>query len=140
MKVTKEMHFEAAHMLTGHTGRCSNLHGHSYKVQVTVCGNVDSDIDMVTDFSCLKDAMHSVIDPMDHAFIYDVDACYEDLEFSIANLLFANGKRVVGISGRPTAENMATLIATGVQSILTSVQVCNVRVWETSTSFAEWRA
>ena len=81
---TKEVVFDCAHMLSGHEGLCKNLHGHTYKVQVTV-GQVTSggrdrlipsgpSASMVIDFKHLKEALNEVIvEPFDHAFVFDMD-------------------------------------------------------------------
>ena len=74
-KVSKEFSFDMAHLLDGHDGKCQNLHGHTYKLQVEVCGNLyasGAKQGMVIDFSDLKSIVkRAVLDPMDHAFIYD---------------------------------------------------------------------
>ena len=55
LRITKLFAFEMAHALTDYEGRCSNIHGHSYKLAVTVSGEAAaSPLGMVIDFSCLK--------------------------------------------------------------------------------------
>ena len=119
---TKEFEFEAAHHLVNYDGPCANVHGHSYKLQVTVSGNVDihrqdiaSDC-MVIDFKNLKGIVEmAVIDSHDHA----------DL-----NAIYAN----------PTAEIMVIEMFYTISGLLPrDVKLESVKLWETSTSFAEYR-
>lgn len=143
--VTKEMRFECAHMLTGHEGRCSNLHGHSYKVEVTLTAPVGPD-SMVVDFAALKEVMNEVIDPFDHAFIFDErvvsgDGVFDDSpEGQIAKIVSINSDmRWVAFPGRPTAENMAHYFSKEIQRhMVKPLVVACVRVWETATSYAEY--
>ena len=70
--VTKTVKFDAAHVLTNHQGLCKNLHGHTYRVDVSVAQAEDDDRDMVIDFKDLKGIANEVIcDRFDHAFIYN---------------------------------------------------------------------
>ena len=120
--LTKEFEFEAAHHLINYDGPCANVHGHSYKLQVTVSGNVDptetkyaTDC-MVLDFKNLKGIVKAVIiDTHDH----------EDL-----NKLYSN----------PTAEIMVIEMFNTLRNWLPSdVKLESVKLWETTTSFAEYR-
>ena len=70
MKVTREMTFDSAHMLSNYVGRCHNLHGHTYKLQVTLEGEVEDETGMVVDFQTLDQYIRSVIDSYDHAIIF----------------------------------------------------------------------
>ena len=71
MQVTKEMRTETGHRLTNYDGRCSHLHGHSYRWCVTAkCANIQLDEkNMVMDFKDLKKAMNAVLDPLDHCMV-----------------------------------------------------------------------
>ena len=137
--VTKEFKFEAAHRLPNHPGACRHLHGHSYVVQVSVCleGDVLNDQGMVIDFKELKFDMERVIGEWDHALLlYEYDALIDSLR-----AIDPDGKmmRIIEFSHIPTAENMARYIAGALQHVLSRpVYVHNVKVWETTTSFAEW--
>ena len=76
MKVTKEVTFDSAHMLSNYQGRCANLHGHTYKLQVTVEGPIapeGNEEGMVTDFNNLKRVIDSVTECFDHAIIFSDD-------------------------------------------------------------------
>ena len=71
--VTKTVKFDAAHILTNHQGLCKNLHGHTYRVDVSVVG--DESRDMVIDFKELKNLATEVIcERFDHAFIYNTES------------------------------------------------------------------
>lgn len=120
--VTKEFSFEAAHHLVNYDGDCANLHGHSYKLQVTVSGSIDpkdqtyaSDC-MVIDFKGLK----SIVD----AFIIGTHD-HKDL-----NTIYDN----------PTAEIMVISMFDTINSILPrDIKLESVKLWETATSYAEYR-
>ena len=77
-KIAKEFNFDMAHMLDGHDGKCKNLHGHTYKLQVEVAGELVADgakRGMVMDYADLKAIVKThILDPMDHAFIYDLNS------------------------------------------------------------------
>lgn len=118
--ITKKFTFEAAHSLPFYDGACSKLHGHSYKLEVTVFsedwviteGNCQG---MVMDLKELKRLVkENVIDMYDHSNLNDFFEC-------------------------PTAEIMAFVIATKIQSILPeSVKLKEVKLWETETGCASY--
>ena len=120
--ITKEFEFEAAHHLLNYEGACAKVHGHSYKLQVTVSGEVytsgllQATDHMVIDFKELKKIVEEkIIRTHDHA----------DL-----NELYAN----------PTAEYMVVSMYSEIYDALPKdVRIESVKLWETSTSFAEYR-
>ena len=135
--VTKTVKFDAAHILTNHQGLCKNLHGHTYRVDVSVVG--DESRDMVIDFKELKTLATEVIcERFDHAFIYNTASAGE---CEIATVVEKNGMRTVAIPFRSTAENLAKyfyeLLA---PRIAAPSQIASVRVWETADSCAEYHA
>lgn len=72
MLVSKVFLFEAAHQLTKYHGKCENLHGHTYKLIVTVEGSVQDD-GMVYDFHLLKNAVkEEIVDRLDHTYLNDL--------------------------------------------------------------------
>ena len=120
VSVTKEMTFASAHSLSHYEGKCSNLHGHNYTLQVTLEGIVDS-IGFVCDFGKLKEYMSRCVDSVfDHKNLNDT-LCFQS-----------------------SAENMVTFIADFIHTCLVDdgldnkVRVSKVKLWETPTSFAEW--
>ncbi|WP_439295068.1 6-carboxytetrahydropterin synthase QueD [Lonepinella sp. BR2882] len=136
-KVSKEFSFDMAHILDGHDGKCQNLHGHTYKLQVEVSGDLVADgakKGMVIDFTDVKTVVKkAILDPMDHAFIYDTTS---QRECKIANLLNELDSKTFGIPMRTTAEEMARFIFNRLKNEL---PISAIRLWETPTSFCEYR-
>lgn len=134
MRVTKEFKFDMSHMLAGHPGLCKNLHGHTYKLEVTV---EDELVDgMVIDFKDLKNIVNGlVVDKCDHAFMYNQSST-DDAEHEIARVLNKHHKKVVKTNFRPTAENMVIWIF-GVLLRDGDLNIKKVRLYETPTSYAE---
>lgn len=120
--VTKEFEFEAAHHLLNYDGACARVHGHSYKLQVTVSGevylsgNLPATDNMVLDFKELKKIVEDkIIHTHDHA---DLNEIYDN----------------------PTAEVMVIKMYNTIQEALPKdTRIESVKLWETSTSFAEYR-
>jgi 6-pyruvoyltetrahydropterin/6-carboxytetrahydropterin synthase len=156
--VTKEFGFEAAHRLPLHGGDCANLHGHSYKVKVTVSSDngklqeVGADTGMVVDFKRLSSVVRGIIDhgelcgnlvvPWDHATIlWENDPLYQYLKDGADDNQIPN-LRLLGMVNQPTAENMADLLAALIQMEFSyrevEATVIRVRVWETAESVATW--
>ena len=142
MRVTKEVQFDLAHRIPNHKGKCRNLHGHTYKVQVTLDGIVNDEMEspsegMTIDFKDLKQILDKVIvEPYDHVtmlYIQDPLVPYfiEMKEKFDLNVHF--------VSYIPTAENMSLRFFDKIQNELNGcdIKVVSVKVWETPTSFAE---
>jgi 6-pyruvoyltetrahydropterin/6-carboxytetrahydropterin synthase len=68
-----ELEFCAAHILKGHKGKCSNLHGHNYKVEVCVCGNQLNEIGILIDFADIKKSVNKIIEELDHKYLNEID-------------------------------------------------------------------
>lgn len=140
VRITKEFSFEAAHRLDNYDGLCRNIHGHSYRLAVTVIGEPQGDTQsakegMVMDFSVLKRIVNEeVIDRMDHAVILcETSATVEALQ-SVT-------ERIVPVPYRPTCENMVIDFAERIKRRLPrGVELLSVRLNETATSYAEWYA
>ena len=133
--VTKTVKFDAAHILTNHQGLCKNLHGHTYRVDVSVTQAADDDRDMVIDFKDLKGIAREVIcDRFDHAFIYNTAS---EGECEIAAVVEKNGMRTVAIPFRSTAENLAKMFFDELKSRIPGLS--SVKVWETADSCAEFK-
>ena len=134
--VTKTVKFDAAHILTNHQGLCKNLHGHTYRVDVSVAQADGSGGDMVIDFNDLKRIASEVVcERFDHAFIYNTDSPGES---EIAAVVEKHGMRVVPIPFRSTAENLARLFFDELKACIPGL--FSVKVWETAESCAEYRA
>ena len=133
--VTKTVKFDAAHVLTNHQGLCKNLHGHTYRVDVSVAQAEDDERDMVIDFKDLKGIANEVVcDRFDHAFIYNTESAGEK---EIAAVVEKNGMRTVAIPFRSTAENLAKLFYNELKPRVPGLSA--VKVWETADSCAEFR-
>lgn len=126
-----------AHILDGHDGKCQNLHGHTYKLQVEVSGDLvleGAKKGMVVDFTDVKRVVkEAILDPMDHAFIYDTTS---ERECKIAALLNELNSKTFGIPMRTTAEEMARFMFNCLKDKL---PISAIRLWETPTSFCEYR-
>ena len=133
--VTKTVRFDAAHVLTNHQGLCKNLHGHTYRVDVSVTQAEGDERDMVIDFKDLKKIASEVIcDRFDHAFVYNTASAGER---EIAAVVEKNGMRTVAIPFRSTAENLAKLFFGDLKPRIPGLSA--VTVWETADSSAEYR-
>jgi 6-pyruvoyltetrahydropterin/6-carboxytetrahydropterin synthase len=132
--VTKTVRFDAAHILTNHRGLCKNLHGHTYRVDVSVSADCSGD-DMVIDFKDLKTVANKVIcDRFDHAFIFN---SLSPAECEIASVVERHGMRTVSIPFRSTAENLARHFFNELSGAVPGL--ASVKVWETADSCAEYR-
>lgn len=152
LTATKEFSFDCAHMLSNHEGLCANLHGHTYKMQVTLQSlharglNLSGPAEgMVVDFKDIKEIVDKrIVKKFDHAFIYWQNGDGEnECEKEIMETLQRYGKKIYFMEDRPTAENMArhffAAIAYCLKATEYSVAVTSVKVWETPTSYAEFR-
>jgi 6-pyruvoyltetrahydropterin/6-carboxytetrahydropterin synthase len=142
IRVTKEFSFEAAHALAGYDGPCKNIHGHSYRLSVTVAGSPIDDLlspklGMVIDFGDLKRIVkQEIIDRFDHALVLQHSAVSADL--STKGTPFTN---MVLVDYQPTSENMLIDFASKISALLPSgVKLHSMRLRETATSYAEWYA
>ena len=142
IRITKEFSFEAAHALKGYDGPCRNIHGHSYKLSVTVSGTPISSHQspkrgMIIDFSELKHIMkQEVINRMDHALILP-----SDLDIGELNKLGETFSKVIVVDYQPTSENLLLDFAERIQRALPAgVTLFSMKLRETATSYAEWIA
>jgi 6-pyruvoyltetrahydropterin/6-carboxytetrahydropterin synthase len=130
LTVSKECHFDAAHVLTNHAGQCRNLHGHTYRLVVEVAESTDA-CDMVMDFKDLKQILREVIlERFDHAFIYDESSA---VERDIAETIAKHEMRRVALPFRTTAENLARYFF---HELAAHVNVLAVHLHETPKSCA----
>ena len=133
--VTKTIKFDAAHVLTNHEGLCKNLHGHTYRVDVSVTQAQGDASGMVIDFKDLKRIASEVIcERFDHAFVYNTES---EGEREIAAVVERYGMRTVAIPFRSTAENLAKLFYGELKARISGLSA--VKVWETADSSAECR-
>ena len=143
IRLTKEFSFESAHALEGYDGKCRHIHGHSYRLYVTVIGQPIDDpanpkYGMVMDFGELKSLVNEeVVDRMDHAFVMrrteSADAVDKTLREGFGN--------VVLVDYQPTCENMLADFAERLLGALPEeIELYSLRLHETATSYAEWYA
>lgn len=142
IRVSKEFHFEMAHALWNYDGLCRHIHGHSYKLQITIVGEPildtnDKKLGMVLDFADLKMvAKGPVVDFLDHSLVIYKEA--RDYIPRIPNEMY---EKVHVVDFQPTCENLVLYIAGIIKSRLSrGVDLYSVRLYETPTSFAEWLA
>ena len=127
------MKFDAAHVLTDHQGLCRNLHGHTYRVDVSVATETDGD--MVIDFKELKGVLTEVVlDRFDHSFIYNMGSVGES---EIAAVVEKHGMRTAAIPFRSTVENLAKTFYNELKTRVPGLS--SVKVWETADNCAEFR-
>ena len=128
---TKEVTFDAAHRLSFHKGKCYNLHGHTYKLCLTLACE-DLEKDMVLDFYEIKKILNEVVERYDHTTIlYEGDATNYELFDTMSKL----GLRVMLFPYEPTVENMAKHLMKFFQE--RGLPVIKVKMYETPTSYAE---
>jgi 6-pyruvoyltetrahydropterin/6-carboxytetrahydropterin synthase len=134
--VTKTVKFDAAHILTNHSGLCKNLHGHTYRVDISVSRADEVAGDMVIDFKDLKRiATEAICEKFDHAFIYNTAS---PGECEIAAVVEKHGMRTVALPFRSTAENLAAHFFAELSGRIAGLS--SVKVWETADSCAEYRS
>ncbi|TPD65405.1 6-pyruvoyl trahydropterin synthase family protein [Flavobacterium microcysteis] len=141
IRITKQFSFETGHALYGYDGKCKNVHGHSYKLSVTVIGTPISDttnvkFGMVIDFSDLKKIVREeVVDVFDHATVFNKNTPHIEL----AEELKTRGHHVILVGYQPTSENMVIDFAEKIKSRLPeNIALHSLRLQETETSYAEW--
>ena len=120
-EVMIEEEFSAAHALRGYRGKCENLHGHNWKVEVYVRGDRLDEIGMLVDFTHLKRVTRDVMGRLDHQ-----------------NL---NELRPFDVELNPSSEHLAGFILNKVANHINNdrVQVYKVRVWETPSTSATYQ-
>lgn len=141
IRVTKEFSFETGHALYGYDGKCRNVHGHSYKLSVTVIGTPVTTkgavkLGMVIDFGDLKKIVREeVVDPFDHATIFNKNTPHLEL----ARELESRGHKVILADYQPTSENMVIDIASRIKARLPKhLQLHSLKLRETESAYAEW--
>ena len=121
-QVSVEETFSSGHALRGYKGKCENVHGHNYRVQVKLAGPELNDIGLLVDFTEMKRVLRGIIAGLDHQFLNDLDA------FKIVN---------------PSAENLAKYFYDETHRQLKDLPagagITEVTVWETDTASAQFR-
>jgi 6-pyruvoyltetrahydropterin/6-carboxytetrahydropterin synthase len=123
-EVSVEETFAAGHALRNYRGKCENVHGHNYRVRVTIGGADLDSAGLLVDFVEIKRVLRAIIEKLDHQFLNDIEP------FDKLN---------------PTAENMARYFHEEITEHLDSgarenpVRVSEVKIWETDTATATYR-
>lgn len=143
IRITKQFSFETGHALYGYDGKCKNVHGHSYKLSVTVIGQPITDrnnvkFGMVIDFSDLKKIVkEEIVDVFDHATVFNQTTPHLELALELRN----RGHEVILVDYQPTSENMVMDFAQKISNRLPeTIKLFALKLQETETSFAEWFA
>ena len=138
VRITKEFKFEMAHALYGYDGVCANIHGHSYRLWVTVKGEVKNENGhkkdgMLMDFTDLKSIVKpEIVDKYDHSLVLNANSPHADLDLSVFN-------KIHYLNYQPTSENLVLDFANFIQKQLPDgVDLLKVVLSETVSSFAEW--
>ena len=143
IRITKSFTFETGHALYGYDGLCKNVHGHSYKLDVTVIGTPIKDSNnvkfgMVIDFKDLKEIVKSeIVEVFDHATVFNQNTPH----VALAKTLEESGHKVLLVDYQPTSEKMIKDIASKIKArVPESITLHHLKLQETATSYAEWHA
>ena len=143
IRITKQFSFETGHALYGYDGKCKNVHGHSYKLSVTVIGkpiadNTNVKYGMVIDFSDLKKIIKTeIVDVFDHSTVFNKNTPHVEL----AKELEQRGHNILLVDYQPTSEMMVIDFSQKIKKHLPeNIKLHSIKLQETDTSFAEWYA
>ncbi|NLB87967.1 MAG: 6-carboxytetrahydropterin synthase QueD [Syntrophomonadaceae bacterium] len=117
-EVTVIKEFAAAHIINNYQGNCSRIHGHTWKIELTVVGDQLDELGMHIDFRYLKSVLEQITNKYDHTLLNDIEP------FNEIN---------------PTAENLAREIYKQAKGILENYSVKQVKVWESPTAYVTYR-
>jgi 6-pyruvoyltetrahydropterin/6-carboxytetrahydropterin synthase len=121
-EVSVEETFAAGHALRGYQGKCENLHGHNYRVRVTLEGAKLDSTGLLYDFVHLKQVIQGIIRTLDHKYLN------ECAPFDVLN---------------PSAENISKYIydetSKQLRQAADGARISSITVWETDTTFATYR-
>lgn len=140
LRVSKIFEMETAHALWGYDGKCKNIHGHSYKLTVSVTGDIsqdkdDSKLGMIIDFTDLKAIVKEhIVNPFDHCLLVNKNtphAEYANVEHGFSKIMLCDYQ--------PTCENMLVDMVKRLQQALpTNITLKYARLQETANSYSEW--
>ena len=138
IRLTKEFRFEMSHALDQYQGLCRNLHGHSYKLFVTVIGEYvknpqNNSSGMVLDFKKVKELIeNSVINDFDHSIVLCKNSAF-------ANVIKETDTKMIMFDCQPTCENLIMEFHDRITKVLPEgIKLAKIKLHETETSFAEW--
>lgn len=116
--LTTQLEFAAAHRLRGYDGNCARLHGHNWKVDISLTGSQLNDVGMLIDFKEIKRTGKQILAQLDHYYLNDIPPFDQDLN--------------------PTAENIAFYLFAQLSEALNNerIRISAVRVWENERNSA----
>lgn len=142
IRVTKEFHFEMAHALYGYDGPCKNIHGHSYKLSVSIIGKINNQKNhpkngMVVDFTDLKEIVNSqIVNRFDHTLVLNGNSPHKN--FVEKENIF---EKIILVDYQPTCENLLVdFVNKIIPHLPKNMKLHHLRLSETATSCAEWYA
>lgn len=128
--------FDSAHFLAGYRGKCSNLHGHRWTIEVQISGETLQESGtkrgMLLDFGDVKHAVRELADSYDHALLYEENS----LQRATVEALLAEGFRLIPLPFRPTAENLAKSFYDTLSA--SAIPISRVTVYETPDNCASY--
>ncbi len=142
IRLSKIFDFEMAHALWNYDGKCKNIHGHTFKLEVTVIGEPINDPEspkngMVIDFGDIKQIIKTnIIDKYDHHLVINANSPHNKLDYESVGFELVTRKNY-----QPTSENLLVEFVEVIKNNLPSnVKLLSVKLWETKSSYAEWNA
>jgi len=141
MQITRLFEFDSGHRIPNHNSKCRNMHGHRYKLELTLSGKVletpeESWEGMVLDFADVKKLTLQFLDTMDHAFlVYKGDR-------QLLDFLATTDSKYVVVPQIPTVENLVRFIDDNLQPVFAktyndSLRIKSLKLWETPNCFAQ---
>jgi 6-pyruvoyltetrahydropterin/6-carboxytetrahydropterin synthase len=142
LRLSRVFHFDMAHVLLNYLGKCKNIHGHAYRLEVTVTGTLCNDVTspmrgILIDFSDFKKLIQNdLIFIWDHALMI-----HKDSDPILLDALQKNYEKIMIVPFQPTTENMVCEMASIIKKLLPfNLQLFSLRLYETEKSYAEWYA
>lgn len=143
IRLTKRFTMETGHALYGYDGKCRNVHGHGYKLDVTIIGEPITDPEnvkhgMVMDFGDLKKIVNEeIVDKFDHAIVFNNNSPHRETGLALRE----KGNHVILADFQPTSELLVAHFAKVIQKRLPeNIFLHSIKLSETDSSYAEWYA
>ena len=141
MQITRLFEFDSGHRIPNHNSKCRNMHGHRYKLELTLAGKILETPDqsfegMVLDFADVKKLALQFLDTLDHAFlVWDGDQ-------QLLDFLKTTDSKFVVVPYIPTVENLVKFIDEHLQPVFAqtyndSLRIKSIKLWETPNCFAQ---
>ncbi len=138
LRLSKIFSLEMAHAITNYTGKCSNIHGHSYRLEITIQGSISQENKngMIIDFKNFKDIIKQhLINPYDHALLLEDTPELREWCSKIENFT----QNIKFLPFTPSTENILLYFVNIIEDKLPQhVSLFSIRLFETEESYAEW--